>query len=214
MAELWDPAIKLFGRTIAAVPPPPMPTPAAAAASDQVEPPEESPEAFTGTQEQQLHSTIVVLRMMMFHTRVLLGGIEVYDRYHDWRLDVDNMSYENELEGKAEVLLDSNTLSKDGTGALTMLAVRQDGKYLAYGLTENGSNWVTIKVMSIEDKQCQPDTLSWKDTTGRVPRLVEMFELTQKKNGSFISDDAKKLMDPESSGTCYTSASSNSFSDI
>ncbi|XP_020096168.1 uncharacterized protein LOC109715526 isoform X4 [Ananas comosus] len=166
MAELWDPAIKLFGRTIAAVPPPPMPTPAAAAASDQVEPPEESPEGE---------------KMMMFHTRVLLGGIEVYDRYHDWRLDVDNMSYENELEGKAEVLLDSNTLSKDGTGALTMLAVRQDGKYLAYGLTENGSNWVTIKVMSIEDKQCQPDTLSWKDTTGRVPRLVEMFELTQKK---------------------------------
>ncbi|XP_020096166.1 uncharacterized protein LOC109715526 isoform X2 [Ananas comosus] len=186
MAELWDPAIKLFGRTIAAVPPPPMPTPAAAAASDQVEPPEESPEGE---------------KMMMFHTRVLLGGIEVYDRYHDWRLDVDNMSYEellelgdkigcvstglreeeNELEGKAEVLLDSNTLSKDGTGALTMLAVRQDGKYLAYGLTENGSNWVTIKVMSIEDKQCQPDTLSW---------------------------------DPESSGTCYTSASSNSFSDI
>ncbi|OAY70598.1 hypothetical protein ACMD2_13983 [Ananas comosus] len=46
MAKLRDPAIKLFGRTIAAVPPPPMPTPAAAAAvaSDQVEPPEESPE--------------------------------------------------------------------------------------------------------------------------------------------------------------------------
>nr|CAD1823088.1 unnamed protein product [Ananas comosus var. bracteatus] len=91
--------------------------------------------------------------MMMFHTRVLLGGIEVYDRYHDWRLDVDNMSYENELEGKAEVLLDPNTLSKDGTVALTMLVVRQDGKYLAYGLSENGSDWVTIKVMSIEDKQ-------------------------------------------------------------
>ncbi|OAY70594.1 E3 ubiquitin-protein ligase MBR2 [Ananas comosus] len=36
--------------------------------------------------------------MMMFHTRVLLGGIEVYDRYHDWRLDVDNMSYEELLE--------------------------------------------------------------------------------------------------------------------
>nr|CAD1839965.1 unnamed protein product [Ananas comosus var. bracteatus] len=43
MAELRDPAIKLFGRTIAAVAPPPMPTPAAAA-SDEVEPPEESSE--------------------------------------------------------------------------------------------------------------------------------------------------------------------------
>nr|CAD1834841.1 unnamed protein product [Ananas comosus var. bracteatus] len=34
-----------------------------------------------------------------------------------------------------------------------------------------------------------------EDTTGKVPGLVEMFELTHtKKNGSFISDDAKKLM--------------------
>nr|CAD1823071.1 unnamed protein product [Ananas comosus var. bracteatus] len=157
MAELRDPAIKLFSRTIAAVPPPPMPTPAAAAAaSDQVEPPEESPEVekLLGLyQRKSRPKGFVPKGMMMFHTRVLLGGIEVYDRYHDWRLDVDNMSYENELEGKAEVLLDPNTLSKDGTVALTMLVVRQDGKYLAYGLSENGSDWVTIKVMSIEDKQ-------------------------------------------------------------
>jgi hypothetical protein len=31
---------------------------------------------------------------MMFQTRVLLGGMSMYDRYQDWRLDVDNMTYE------------------------------------------------------------------------------------------------------------------------
>jgi len=32
--------------------------------------------------------------MMMFQTRVFLGGLDVDDRYKDLRLDVDNMSYE------------------------------------------------------------------------------------------------------------------------
>ncbi|XP_051225533.1 uncharacterized protein [Lolium perenne] len=36
--------------------------------------------------------------IMMFQTRVLLGGMSMYDRYQDWRLDVDNMSYEELLE--------------------------------------------------------------------------------------------------------------------
>uniref|UniRef100_A0A0E0JMR0 RING-type E3 ubiquitin transferase n=1 Tax=Oryza punctata TaxID=4537 RepID=A0A0E0JMR0_ORYPU len=31
-------------------------------------------------------------------TRVLLGGMSMYDRYQDWRLDVDNMTYEELLE--------------------------------------------------------------------------------------------------------------------
>lgn len=34
------------------------------------------------------------LQIMMFQTRVLLGGMDVYDRYQDWRLDVDSMTYE------------------------------------------------------------------------------------------------------------------------
>jgi len=34
------------------------------------------------------------LQIMMFQTRVLLGGMNMYDRYQDWRLDVDNMTYE------------------------------------------------------------------------------------------------------------------------
>ncbi|XP_062218371.1 E3 ubiquitin-protein ligase MBR2-like [Phragmites australis] len=36
--------------------------------------------------------------IMIFQTRVLLGGMSVYDRYQDWRLDVDNMTYEELLE--------------------------------------------------------------------------------------------------------------------
>jgi len=44
-----------------------------------------------------LHFTFY-LQIMMFQTRVLLGGMNMYDRYQDWRLDVDNMTYEELLE--------------------------------------------------------------------------------------------------------------------
>lgn len=37
----------------------------------------------------------LTLQIMMFQSRVLLGGgLDVYDQFRDWRLDVDNMSYE------------------------------------------------------------------------------------------------------------------------
>jgi prolyl oligopeptidase len=65
------------------------------------------------------------------------------------------------LEGEAEVLLDPNNLSEDGTFALSTTAISEDGKYLAYGISESGSDWVSIKVMHIEDKKVQPDNISW-----------------------------------------------------
>ena len=34
------------------------------------------------------------LQMMVFRTRILLGRMGMYDQYQDWRLDVDNLTYE------------------------------------------------------------------------------------------------------------------------
>lgn len=65
------------------------------------------------------------------------------------------------MEGKPEVLLDPNTLSDDGTVALSEYAVSEDGKYLAYGTSSSGSDWVTIKVIKIDDKTTEPDVVSW-----------------------------------------------------
>lgn len=59
------------------------------------------------------------------------------------------------------MLLDPNTLSEDGTVAISGPSVSKDGEYLAYGLNSSGSDWMTIKVMSVRDKKPQPDTLSW-----------------------------------------------------
>ncbi|GLT99910.1 hypothetical protein SLE2022_173140 [Rubroshorea leprosula] len=64
-------------------------------------------------------------------------------------------------DGEPEVLLDPNALSEDGTVSLNTMSFSKDGRYLAYGLSSSGSDWVTIKVMHVEDKTVEPDTLSW-----------------------------------------------------
>lgn len=65
------------------------------------------------------------------------------------------------MEGDAEVLLDPNALSEDGTVSLNTFSVSKDAEFLAYGLSSSGSDWVTIKVMRVHDKAVEPDTLSW-----------------------------------------------------
>ncbi|KAK7283773.1 hypothetical protein RIF29_13519 [Crotalaria pallida] len=82
--------------------------------------------------------------------------------FHNTGLQPQSVLYvQDSLEGEAEVLLDPNGLSEDGTVSLNTLSVSKDGKFLAYGLSSSGSDWVTIKLMRIEDKNVEPDTLSW-----------------------------------------------------
>ncbi|KAK1261976.1 hypothetical protein QJS04_geneDACA001309 [Acorus gramineus] len=42
-----------------------------------------------------------------------------------------------------------------------MMSISEDAKYIAYGLSSRGSDWVTVKVMRVDDKAAEPDCLSW-----------------------------------------------------
>ena len=55
-----------------------------------------------------------------------------------------------ELFDAPTLLLDPNALSADGTIAMTAVRVSPDGRYLAYALSEAGSDWRTIKVLDVE----------------------------------------------------------------
>jgi len=65
------------------------------------------------------------------------------------------------LDAEPRELIDPNKWSKDGTTALGGMAFSDDGKYLAYGVQESGSDWRTWRVMEIESGKVLEDELKW-----------------------------------------------------
>lgn len=59
------------------------------------------------------------------------------------------------------VLLDPNTLSEDGTVALTSFAFSKDGNWLAYATSASGSDWLTWRVRSVETGHDLDDVIEW-----------------------------------------------------
>ena len=62
---------------------------------------------------------------------------------------------------EGRVLLDPNELSRDGTVSLSSFAASYDGRYLAYGLNDGGSDWITFRVRSIDDGRDLDDEARW-----------------------------------------------------
>lgn len=65
------------------------------------------------------------------------------------------------LADSARILLDPNTLSSDGTVALSDVSPSYNGKYLAYAVSDGGSDWQKIKVLEIATGRQLPDSISW-----------------------------------------------------
>ncbi len=83
--------------------------------------------------------------------------------------------YKNEESPEdAEVFLDPNTFSEDGTTSLAGMSFTEDGKLLAYSISEGGSDWRKIIILDAETKTQKGDTLvdvkfsgvSWKANEG------------------------------------------------
>ncbi|HTF91091.1 MAG TPA: prolyl oligopeptidase family serine peptidase [Planctomycetota bacterium] len=64
-------------------------------------------------------------------------------------------------KGEPRVLLDPNTLSKDGTVALSSMNLSDDGRYLAYGVADGGSDWNIWHVREVATGVDLEDTLRW-----------------------------------------------------
>lgn len=74
----------------------------------------------------------------------------------------------------AEVFLDPNTFSKEGTSSLADISFSRDGSKLAYQISEGGSDWRKVIIMDAQSKKILEDTLldvkfsglSWKGNEG------------------------------------------------
>ncbi len=72
----------------------------------------------------------------------------------------------DDLGGVPQVVLDPNTLSHDGTIALTGWNLSEDGRLLAYGLSSGGSDWQEWHVREVESGRDLPDHLRWVKFSG------------------------------------------------
>jgi prolyl oligopeptidase len=70
------------------------------------------------------------------------------------------------LDGTPELLLDPNKFSTDGTSRLGSFGLSRDGKYLAYGISQGGSDWNEIRVLDVATKRPLDDRLEWVKFSG------------------------------------------------
>lgn len=72
------------------------------------------------------------------------------------------------LQGEAEVVLDPNALSPDGSALLVAAAPSPDGHLLAYGLSDGGSDWQVYRVHDLVTGRDFDDVLKWCKFTAIV----------------------------------------------
>jgi prolyl oligopeptidase len=65
------------------------------------------------------------------------------------------------LDAQPAVVIDPNSLSADGTVALSGTKVSSDGRFVAYGIAASGSDWNVWKVHDLSSGKDLPDLLKW-----------------------------------------------------
>ena len=88
-------------------------------------------------------------------------GDRYYFRKNDGLQNQSVLYSQDSLDAQPKELIDPNKWSDDGTVALGGLAFSKDGKHLAYGVQESGSDWNTWHVMEIESGEVLKDKLKW-----------------------------------------------------
>jgi prolyl oligopeptidase len=93
------------------------------------------------------------------------GGRYFYQ--HNNGLQNQNVLFVAEsLNAEPRVLLDPNTLSSDGTIALSGHAITDDGKLLAYGTAASGSDWMEWHVRDVDSGKDRGDLIKWVKFSG------------------------------------------------
>ncbi|HRX29264.1 MAG TPA: prolyl oligopeptidase family serine peptidase [Saprospiraceae bacterium] len=65
------------------------------------------------------------------------------------------------IKDEGTVFIDPNKFSEDGTTSLGGMEFNNDGKYLAYAISEGGSDWRKVFVMDVNTKELLNDKLEW-----------------------------------------------------
>ncbi|EMG7547283.1 prolyl oligopeptidase family serine peptidase [Vibrio alginolyticus] len=86
--------------------------------------------------------------------------------YKNDGLQNQSVLYRRKGEGEAEVFLDPNTFSEEGTTSLGEVSFSKDYRLVAYSISEGGSDWRKIFIIDTETKeQLEPEIVDAKFTS-------------------------------------------------
>jgi prolyl oligopeptidase len=88
------------------------------------------------------------------------GGRYFYSK-NDGLQNQDVVYMMDTLDAEPVVLFDPNTWSADGTVALSGMSVSEDGRYVAYGIAEAGSDWNTWRIRDLATGNDLDDEVNW-----------------------------------------------------
>jgi prolyl oligopeptidase len=88
-------------------------------------------------------------------------GGRYFSSYNNGLQNQNVIHVQANLDSEPEILIDPNTWSQDGTIALASYHPSPDGNYVAWLVQEDGSDWRTARLMTIEDRTVLDDELDW-----------------------------------------------------
>jgi prolyl oligopeptidase len=107
----------------------------------------------------------LVVRLRELNRYTLLGPPEKAGgrRFFEKREPGQNqyVLWVQEADGSSRVLLDPNTLDKQGLVSMASFAPSPDGKRVAYALARSGSDWLEFLVRDVETGKDLADRLEW-----------------------------------------------------
>ncbi|MCU0418512.1 MAG: prolyl oligopeptidase family serine peptidase [Cyclobacteriaceae bacterium] len=115
------------------------------------------------------------------------GDFEYF--YKNDGLQNHSVLYRKKGEGEAEVFLDPNTFTKDGTTRMAGLSFSKDGSRVAFQISKGGADWTEAIILNAADKTILEDTIrdlkftgiAWKGNDGFY------FSTYDKPKGSQLS---------------------------
>jgi prolyl oligopeptidase len=109
------------------------------------------------------------LRELLNYPRFGLPSRQGGRYYYSFNSGLQNQSpiyVKDALGAEGRVILDPNTLSADGTVAVTAVSASEDGRWVAYGIARAGSDWNEFRVRDVATGQDASDLVKWVKFSG------------------------------------------------
>ncbi len=118
-----------------------------------------------------------------------LKGKRYFFSKNDGMQNQSVLYYKEGVNAEPKLLMDPNQLSKDGTVSLSGWEISPDGKYMAYGISNGGSDWVEWFVRDIESGKDLTDHIEWNKFSGVAwDNNGFYYGRYEKPSGSALSD--------------------------